>query len=80
MGLLERLKKPNPPWFASVEDFCRSHGIGIAAWGPQTLVVVAKSPEKSAEIVTLLANFGFKPLADPNDEYAGLLTLSREAP
>ena len=78
MGLLDHFKKSDPTWLSPVQDFCKSNGISIAAWGPKSLVVVAKTPEKSAEIAALLASFGFKPQEDPNDAYAGLLTLSRE--
>jgi hypothetical protein len=78
MGLFDRFKKPNPPWFASVKDFCKGTGIEIAGWGPKTLVVIAKSPEKASEIAGQLASFGFKPVEDADDVYAGLLTLSRD--
>lgn len=45
-------------------------------WGPNALIVEAKSPERAAEISAQLANLGFRPVPDPDDDYAGLLTLS----
>jgi hypothetical protein len=38
--------------------------------------VEAKSPERAAEITAQLASLGFQPVEDPDDAYAGLLTLT----
>ena len=47
------------------------------AWGPQALVVEAKSPERAAEVSLKLRQLGFQAIEDPEDAYAGILTLSR---
>jgi hypothetical protein len=75
MSLFSR-NKENPAWLDQAREFCRTAGINITAWGPHALVVEAKSPERAAEIASQLANFGFRPIQDENDGYAGLLTLS----
>jgi hypothetical protein len=59
MSLLSPSK--NPPWLASVREFCSARRI-----------------ERAAEISAELANLGFHPVPDPDDEYAGILTLARE--
>jgi hypothetical protein len=46
------------------------------AWGPDTLVVEAKSPEIASQISNQLRQLGFKPVEDEADNYAGILTLS----
>ena len=74
MPLFSRSK--NPPWLDSAREFCNARNITIMGWGPHALVVEAKSSERAAEISTLLANLGFRPVADPDDSYAGILTLS----
>jgi hypothetical protein len=75
MSIFSR-NKDNPAWLEQTREFCRTAGISIAAWGPHALVVEAKSPERATEIANELANFGFKPIQDEDDAYAGLLTLS----
>jgi len=74
MSLFSRSK--NPRWLDSAREFCNARNITIVGWGPHALVVEAKSSERAAEISTQLANLGFKPVADPEDRYAGILTLS----
>jgi hypothetical protein len=74
MSLFSRSK--NPRWLDSTLEFCNARNITIVGWGPHALVVEAKSSERAAEISTQLANLGFKPVADPEDRYAGILTLS----
>ena len=74
MSLFSRSK--NPRWLDSAREFCNARNITIVAWGPHALVVEAKSSECAAEISTQLANLGFQPVADPEDRYAGILTLS----
>ena len=46
------------------------------AWGPETLVVEAKSPEMPTQISHQLRQLGFKAVEDEGDSYAGILTLS----
>jgi hypothetical protein len=75
MSLYPR-NKEKPIWLDQTRDYCRNAGITIAAWGPRSLVVEAKSPERAGEISTQLANYGFKPVPDEDDTCAGLLTLS----
>ena len=74
MSLFSRFK--NPRWLNSAREFSNARDIIIVAWGPHALVVEAKSSERAAEISTQLANLGFQPVPDPDDEYAGILTLS----
>ena len=74
MSLFSRSK--NPPWLDSAREFCRARNITIMGWGPHALLVEAKSPERAAEISAQLANLGFQPVPDPDDDYAGTLTLS----
>ena len=74
MPLVSRSK--NPMWLDSVREFCKARSITIVGWGPRALVVESKSPERAAEISAQLASLGFQPVADPDDSYAGILTLS----
>ena len=66
-----------PDWIPPIREFCRTQKIKIMAWGPETLVVEAKTPERAAEISDLLRQLGFKAIEDENDAYAGMLTLTR---
>jgi len=52
-------------------------GIKIMAWGPNTLVVEAKSQDRAKEIASQLGQLGFKVAEDEGDAYAGMLSLSR---
>ena len=74
MSLFSRSK--NPPWLDSAREFCHARNITIIGWGPHALIVEAKSPEHAAEISAQLANLGFQLVHDPDDVYAGILTLS----
>ena len=73
MSLFSRSK--NPQWLDSAREFCGARNITIMGWGPHALMVEAKSPERAAEISAQLANLGFQAIPDPNDNYAGILTL-----
>jgi hypothetical protein len=70
------MSKEDPYWLPQVREFCRSAGITIMAWGADTLVVKAKSPELAAQISHQLRQLGFKAIEDEADSYAGILTLS----
>jgi hypothetical protein len=74
------MSKGKPDWLQEARDFCRGAGITIMAWGPETLVVEAKSPERAKEIASQLAQLGFAAVEDEGDSDAGMLTLSRNAP
>jgi hypothetical protein len=74
MSLFSRSK--NPPWLDAAREFCSTRNITIIGWGPHALMVEAKSPDRAAEISAQLANLGFQPVLDPDDAYAGILTLS----
>ena len=74
MSLFSRSK--NPWWLDSAREFCSARNITIMGWGPHALMVEAKSPERAAEISAQLADLGFQPVPDPDDDYAGILTLS----
>lgn len=66
----------DPEWLPQVREFCRNAKIKIMAWGPEALVVEAKSPEARLQIARQLRQLGFKAIEDEADSYAGLLTLS----
>jgi hypothetical protein len=70
------MSKETPGWLPEVTAACRSAGIEIAAWGPDTLVVKV-SPERGNEVVSQLRPWGFAPIEDPDDAESGLLELSR---
>ena len=74
MSLFSRSK--NPPWLDSAREFCNARNITIVGWGSHALVVEAKSTERAAEISIQLSSLGFQPVVDPEDSYAGILTLS----
>ncbi len=71
------MSKRNPAWLPEARELCRTTGIKIAAWGRDTLVVFADSPERANQIAPRLAPLGFQPIEDEDDARAGLLTLSR---
>jgi len=48
------------------------------AWGPDALVVEAKSPEHREEVARQLQPLGFELVEDEDDAYAGMLTLKRK--
>ena len=66
----------NPDWLPQIREFCRNAGIKIMAWGPETLVVEAKSPEARLHIADQLRQMGFKAIEDQADDEAGMLSLS----
>ena len=66
----------DPDWLPQVREFCRDARIKIMAWGPDTVVVEAKSPESASQISNQLRQLGFKAVEDESDSYAGILTLS----
>lgn len=66
----------NPDWLPQIREFCRVAGIKIMAWGPETLVVEAKSPEARLQIADQLRQMGFKAIEDQADDEAGMLSLS----
>ena len=65
----------DPHWLPQVREFCRNAKIKIMAWGPETLVVEAKSPEVASQISHQLRQFGFKAIEDEADDEAGILSL-----
>jgi hypothetical protein len=66
----------DPDWLPQVREFCHDAGIKIMAWGPDTLVVEAKSTEIASQITHQLRQLGFKAVEDEADSHAGILTLS----
>lgn len=66
----------DPDWLPQVREFCRDAGIKIMAWGPEILVVEAKSPEARVQIAHELRQMGFKAIEDEADDEAGILSLS----
>jgi hypothetical protein len=73
------MSKGKPDWLRETSEFCRGAGIKIMGWGPDALVVEAKSPDRRKEIASQLAQLGFKAVEDEGDAYAGILTLSRDS-
>lgn len=73
------MSRTDPAWLPEARDLCRSAGISIVGWGPEALTVEAKSAARAGEIAAQFAQLGFRPMADEDDESAGLLTLSRTA-
>jgi triphosphoribosyl-dephospho-CoA synthetase len=65
-----------PDWLPQARESCRNAKIKIMAWGPDTLVVEAKSPEIASWISQQLRQLGFKAVEDESDRYAGILTWS----
>ena len=68
----------DPDWLPQVREFCRDAGIKIMAWGPETLVVEARSPEARVQIALQFRQIGFKAIEDEADDQAGILSLSRK--
>ena len=77
MAIFAGGKREKPPWLDETRAFCRSSGISIMGWGPDMLTVEAKSPDRASEIANQLGQLGFKVVKNEDDEYAGLLNLSR---
>jgi|SRR5579871_575938 len=71
------VRKENPSWLPEAREFCRCSGIKIMGWGPDMLTVEAKSEERAQEIASQLAQLGFKPMRNEDNDYAGLLDLSK---
>jgi hypothetical protein len=71
------VSKVKPSWLLETSEFCRSAGIKIMAWGPDTVFVEAKSPDRAKEIASQLTQLGFTVVKDEGDAYAGMLSLSR---
>ena len=72
------MKKADPDWLPQVREFCRTAGITVMAWGPETLVVEAKSDQRAEEIAQQMRQLGFGVVPDDNDRDAGILTLTRK--
>lgn len=68
-----------PDWLHQVREFCRNSGIKIMAWGPDTVVVEAKSEDRAQTIAYQLGQFGFKAIKDQGDTYAGMLSLTKNS-
>ena len=66
----------DPDWLPQVREFCRNAKINLMAWGPETIVVEAKSPEARFQIAHQLRQMGFKAIEDEADDEAGILSLS----
>jgi len=67
--------KDEPAWLQGARQFCRDSGIEIMMWGPDSLVVEAKSEDR-AKIASQLGHLGFKVIENEDDAYAGMLTVS----
>jgi hypothetical protein len=75
--ILMPMRKQNPAWLPEAREFCRRSGIKILGWGPDVLTLEAKSEERAKEIASQFAQLGFKHIRNEDDDYAGLLDLSK---
>jgi hypothetical protein len=71
--------REKPAWLQEATAFCHNLGIKIVAWGPDVLVVEAKSEDRAKEIASQLWQLGFKAINDEGDAFAGLLSLSKKS-
>jgi hypothetical protein len=71
------MDRKDPPWLEQTREFCRNSGIKIVGWGPDMLIVEAKSEECIQEIASQIGQLGFRIVKNDDDAYAGLLNLSR---
>jgi len=76
MAILTRAQD-RPAWLDETSNFCKSARITIVAWGPNGLLVEAKSPERAKEIASQLGQLGFKVIENEDNDYAGILELSQ---
>src|ERR1700680_727336 len=74
-----RMGKEMPDWLQETREFCRSAGIEVYGWGPETLIVKAESPDRAKEAASRLRPLGFEPIEDEDDTEAGTLLLSRNS-
>jgi len=77
MALFAGSKKEQPPWLGETKEFCERAGIKIMGWGPDLLVVEAKSKERAKDITSQLGQLGFHAIESEDDAYAGILSLSK---
>jgi hypothetical protein len=68
-------KRKDPDWLGPVRAFCKTAGIEIMAWGPETVVVKAATRDDALRIETELASFDLTVKEDEGDAQAGILTL-----
>ena len=73
-------RRKDPDWLGPVRAFCKTAGIEIMAWGPETVVVKAPTRDDALRIETELASFGLRVVEDEGDEYAGVVTMRRNKP
>jgi hypothetical protein len=71
------MSKANPPWLQETREFFCHSGIKVVAWGPEMLTVEAESEERAKEIASQLGQLGFKAIKNEDNDYAGLLDLSK---
>jgi hypothetical protein len=71
------MSKGKPSWLPQAREYCRSVGIEVCAWGPDTLVVKTSSRDHAGQAACQLSSLGFQPIEDEDDATAGLLTLAR---
>jgi hypothetical protein len=76
-GKLRSMNRKDPPWLQQTREFCRNSGIKLVGWGPDMLIVEAKSEECAQEIASQIGQLGFRIVQNHDDAYAGLLNLSR---
>lgn len=71
------MRNRKPAWLPEAQGLCRSAGIKIVGWGPDSIVVEAESPDRAGLVVSQLRPLGFQLMESEDDASAGLLTLSR---
>jgi hypothetical protein len=77
MAIFAHSNKQKPPWLDEAEEFCKNAKIKVMGWGPDLLVVEAKSNERAKEIASQLGQLGFHAIESEDDAYAGILSLSK---
>jgi hypothetical protein len=77
-AILILMSNKKPDWLRSAQDFCKSAGIEICAWGADALVVKVEGEEYAEHVVAQLRPLGFEPIRDEDDSQAGLLTMVRD--
>jgi hypothetical protein len=68
-----------PPWFEEVRNLCRAADIEIVGWGPESLVLTAKTTELRQQLTEQFSSMGFQAVQSSEGEYAGLLQLMRNS-
>jgi hypothetical protein len=72
------MSKATPAWLAETQEYCKSAGIPIVAWGPNLLTVEAHGYARAREVVAQMGALGFQEIPCAGNIRAGLLDLSKD--